>query len=107
MFNEDVTNEAEVFEDETLICKDCGNEFIFSAGDKQFYKEKGFMNKPKACRACRAAKKNGGEARPAPQLFEGTCSQCGGVARVKFQPSSDRPLYCDACYAEIRAKREG
>ena len=33
------------FVDETLVCKDCGKEFIFSAGEQEFYAEKGFENK--------------------------------------------------------------
>lgn len=33
-------------EDETLVCKDCSNEFVFSAGEQAFYLEKGFDNKP-------------------------------------------------------------
>jgi hypothetical protein len=34
--------EAEgAFKDETLECKDCGNEFVFSAGEKEFYAQKG------------------------------------------------------------------
>ena len=39
-------------EDKTLICQDCGKEFVFTAGEQRFYAEKGFMNKPKACKAC-------------------------------------------------------
>lgn len=86
----------EVFEDETLVCKDCGNEFVFTAGEKAFYKEKGFVNKPKCCKACRDARKNAGRAPR--EVFETTCAQCGGVARVNFQPSSDKPVYCSACF---------
>ena len=41
------------FVDETLVCKDCGKEFIFSAGEQEFYAEKGFENKPVRCRDCR------------------------------------------------------
>ena len=29
-----------MYEDKTLICKDCGNEFVFSAGEQEFYAEK-------------------------------------------------------------------
>ena len=31
------------FVDETLVCKDCGKEFIFTAGEQEFYAEKGFQ----------------------------------------------------------------
>ncbi|MDD3290543.1 MAG: zinc-ribbon domain-containing protein [Eubacteriales bacterium] len=41
-----------------MICQDCGQEFIFTAGEQEFYKEKGFDNEPKRCKACRDKKKN-------------------------------------------------
>ena len=44
-------------EDKTLVCKDCGAEFVFTAGEQAFYAEKGFTNEPKRCKACRDAKK--------------------------------------------------
>ena len=28
-------------EDKTLVCKDCGKEFIFTVGEQEFFKEKG------------------------------------------------------------------
>ena len=33
------------FEDKTLVCKDCGKEFIFSAGEQEFYQERGFQSR--------------------------------------------------------------
>ena len=33
-----------MYEDKTLICKECGAEFIFTAGEQEFYAEKGFVN---------------------------------------------------------------
>ncbi|MCL2539872.1 MAG: zinc-ribbon domain-containing protein [Firmicutes bacterium] len=45
-------------QDETLVCKDCGKEFIFTVGEQEFYKEKGFENKPVRCSDCRRARKN-------------------------------------------------
>ncbi|MDR0991803.1 MAG: zinc-ribbon domain-containing protein, partial [Ruminococcus sp.] len=30
------------FEDKILTCADCGNEFVFTAGEQEFYAEKGF-----------------------------------------------------------------
>ena len=49
--------EEEEGEDETLECRDCGAEFVFSVGEQQFFKEKGFDNKPSRCADCKAAKK--------------------------------------------------
>ena len=42
--------------DITIICKDCGKEFTFTAGEQVFYDEKGF-SKPVRCKECRDAKK--------------------------------------------------
>ena len=51
-----------MYEDKTLVCKECGNEFIFTAGEQEFYAEKGFVNEPQRCKACRDARKNAGRA---------------------------------------------
>ncbi len=40
-----------MFEDKTLVCKDCGQEFVFTAGEQEFYAEKGFVNEPQRCKA--------------------------------------------------------
>ena len=45
------------YTDKTLTCKDCGAEFVFTAGEQQFYAEKGFENDPIRCKECRIAKK--------------------------------------------------
>ena len=37
--------------DEMLTCRDCNNEFAFTVGEQQFFKEKGFDNKPTRCGA--------------------------------------------------------
>ena len=58
------------FEDRTLVCKDCGKEFIFSAGEQEFYAEKGFENEPVRCRDCRDKRRRsrGGGEREARQM---------------------------------------
>lgn len=45
------------FEDKTLVCQDCSKEFIFTAGEQAFYKEKGLDNEPKRCKECRDKRK--------------------------------------------------
>ena len=44
-------------QDKVIVCKDCGQEFIFTVGEQEFYKEKGFDNEPVRCPACRRARK--------------------------------------------------
>ena len=43
--------------DKKIICKDCKAEFLFTEGEQQFYKEKGFDNEPVRCPECRKARK--------------------------------------------------
>jgi len=46
------------YTDKTIVCKDCGTEFVFTAGEQEFYAEKGFQNEPVRCKECRIARKN-------------------------------------------------
>ena len=89
-----------MYENKTLVCKDCGEEFIFTAGEQEFYAEKGFQNEPQRCKACRDKRKNA--TREQKEMFETTCANCGGVAKVPFQPTSDRPVYCSECFAAMK-----
>lgn len=43
-------------EGDTEIECSCGNTFIFTVNDQQFYEQKGFA-RPKRCKECRAQKK--------------------------------------------------
>lgn len=102
-----------MYTDETLTCVDCGRSFPFTASEQEFYASKGFTNKPSRCGDCRAARKaaNGGGGRSSGggyggggggarrEMFKATCSQCGGVAEVPFQPRGDKPVYCRDCFS--------
>ena len=37
-----------VFQDRTLVCSDCGEDFIFSIDDQQYHMEKGYTNEQSA-----------------------------------------------------------
>jgi len=93
-----------MYEDKTLICKDCGKEFVFTAGEQEFYAEKGFQNQPQRCRPCRQARK--GNAAPQREMYTGVCAPRGKEARVPFQPRDDRLVYCSKCYAQMKAEWE-
>ena len=47
-----------MYEDQNLICEDCGKEFVFGAGEQEFYAQKGLQNTPKRCPECRKARKH-------------------------------------------------
>ena len=93
-----------MYEDKTLICKECGQEFIFTAGEQEFYAEKGFVNEPQRGKSCRAARKNAGKADR--EMFVATCAACGQEARVPFRPREDRAVYCSDCFAKMREEQE-
>ena len=89
-----------MYEDKTLVCRDCGNEFVFTAGEQEFFAQRGFQNEPARCKDCRTVRKSnrltGGEKHVA------VCADCGGPAELNFVPKDDRPVYCSACFAARR-----
>ncbi|KAB3535896.1 zinc-binding protein [Alkaliphilus pronyensis] len=96
-----------MLKDKNLNCKDCGNQFDFTASEQEFYAEKGFTNEPGRCPKCRAAKKAQGRNNTRNtrsnkavrrQMYSATCSKCGVTAAVPFQPSGDKPVYCKECF---------
>ena len=97
-----------MFEDKTLVCRECGNEFVFTASEQQFYADKGFQNEPGRCPACRAARRNNNnnaQPRGERQMYEVICDGCGQTTQVPFQPRGDRPVYCRACFEANRPQR--
>ena len=56
--SQNLEKEETTMADKTLVCKDCGTEFIFTEGEQAFYAEKGFDNEPQRCKECRIARKN-------------------------------------------------
>jgi CxxC-x17-CxxC domain-containing protein len=112
------------FVDKTLTCRDCGQPFTFTQGEQEFYAQKGFTNEPGRCPECRSARKSqrggmsydsdggyggggygGGYSRGPREMFEAVCTQCGGIARVPFQPRGDKPVYCSSCFEQQRSYR--
>jgi CxxC-x17-CxxC domain-containing protein len=100
-----------MYTDEMLTCVDCGQQFAFTSGEQEFFAMKGFTNKPSRCTDCRAARKAGrssngggrGGGGGNREMFKATCSQCGGVAEVPFQPRGDKPVFCRDCFATRRS----
>lgn len=95
------------FQDKTLTCRDCGQEFIWTAGEQEFYQSRGLQNPPSRCPADRAARRaNQGSGGGGPrEMFTAVCSNCGGEARVPFQPRGDKPVYCSNCFEQMRGAR--
>ncbi len=120
-----------MYTDRTITCIDCGQSFVFTAGEQDFYAQRGFTEAPKRCPSCRSARKAqrgatsgeggaqgagggysaaghgsgdggyGGERRPR-QMFSAVCAECGRAAQVPFQPTGARPVYCSDCFQTRR-----
>ncbi len=115
------------YADKTMTCRDCGMDFVFTAGEQDFYAQKGFTNEPTRCPSCRQTRKAAGGARAEGgygrssgygnsgygnsggrsfggprELHTTTCAGCGGEARVPFVPRGDKPVYCSDCFQQQR-----
>ena len=90
-----------MYQDRKLICKECGSEFIFTAGEQEFYAEKGFQNEPQRCKVCRDTRKSATKQNK--EMHTAICASCGKEAKVPFQPRNDRPVYCSECFAKMKS----
>jgi CxxC-x17-CxxC domain-containing protein len=97
------------FQDKVLKCTDCGADFIFTAGEQLFFRDKHFRNEPKRCKACKS--KRVAVLTAAPSSREGphyysrtetraTCCQCGKETTVPFRPTQGRPIFCRECFTQ-------
>ena len=96
-------------EDKTIKCVDCGEQFVFTAGEQDFYRTHGLTHAPTRCKRCRDSRKGsrpergggghassgGGREKP---TFTAVCAECGTETQVPFQPTGDRPVYCRNCF---------
>ncbi|HTI12982.1 MAG TPA: zinc-ribbon domain containing protein [Dictyobacter sp.] len=98
----------EGYRDKILVCRDCQNEFTFTAGEQEFYASKGLTNQPGRCPSCRSARRqqsNTGRAPRSTEQYEAVCADCGRTTTVPFVPREDRPVYCSDCFQSRRASR--
>ena len=70
-------------EDKTLTCRECGQEFIFTAGEQEFYLSRNLVNEPR-------------------RSYPAICAACGAETTVPFEPRDGRPVYCRECYTKMR-----
>lgn len=96
--------------DKALTCADCNQEFVFTASEQEFFAERQF-SEPRRCPACRAARKaargdsgggGGYSSGGSREMFSATCASCGREAKVPFQPTGSKPVYCSDCFTSQR-----
>jgi CxxC-x17-CxxC domain-containing protein len=99
------------YNDRILTCRDCGQDFTFSAGEQEFYASRSLTNDPSRCPACRAARRSGGQSsmprsrNTSGEYYETICADCGRTTSVPFIPREDRPVYCSDCFQSHRPAR--
>ena len=110
---------ALAYVDKEIACKDCGNAFVFTAGEQEFYAAKGLQNEPARCPRCRTARRTARAVEPEDgyvrygvfasfggktprQMHPAACAECGVMTEVPFIPRGDRPVYCSSCYNKVR-----
>ena len=93
-----------MYTDKTLVCKECGQEFTFTAGEQEFYAEKGFEHEPQRCRDCRAKFKASRGQGATRQMYSAVCAECGKECQIPFEPRNDRPVYCSECFRAKNAQ---
>ena len=89
------------YRDKTLVCVECHQGFIWTAGEQLFYHDKNFKNEPKRCKACktkRASRPAGGSMGRERVETVTTCSACGKETTVPFKPTQGRPVFCKECF---------
>ncbi len=89
------------FTDRVLKCVDCGEEFVFTAGEQLFFHDKQFKNDPKRCKQCKGKRANSG-----PRVRTETrtrCSACNEETTVPFRPTQGRPVLCRSCFQKAQS----
>ena len=94
------------FQDKSLKCVDCGDDFIWTAGEQLFFADKQFKNEPKRCKACKTKRANrastGSGMRERVETHT-SCSACGKDTTVPFRPTQGRPVFCKECFQQRKS----
>ncbi len=98
--------DKQVFDDKDLICRDCGQSFVFSSGEQEFFSLRGLINEPKRCSNCRVVARVQRSDKPSKQIAEVACADCAAMTKVPFQPTGVRPVYCANCLRERKRRGE-
>ena len=103
-----VSKETE-FQDRAILCIDCDSDFVWTAGEQAFFRDKQLENPPKRCKECKKAKnerlaaiataqKSGIKQRIEVMV---DCARCKESTTVPFYPSQGRPVYCRSCFLQL------
>ena len=96
------------FSDKVLKCVDCGQEFVFTAGEQLFFFDRQFKNDPKRCKNCKAKRAGQFTGKAGTRSETRTrCSQCDTETTVPFKPTQGRPVLCRQCFQGKKVEMPG
>ena len=95
--------------DQNITCIDCAKDFVWSAGEQAFFRDKRLENPPKRCKDCKKAKNErlaaiaNAQKSGIKQRIEVlvNCAKCNEQTTVPFYPSQGRPVFCRSCFLEL------
>ena len=83
------------FTDKEIICRDCGTAFVWSAGEQEFFAEKGLVNTPTRCPICRKKK----EVKHTFQTsYDIACAECGKKGQSPIKPPESKNILRQTCF---------
>jgi CxxC-x17-CxxC domain-containing protein len=93
------------FYDKTLTCRDCGERFVWTSEDQEFFASKGF-NQPSRCQDCRSARKsdNGKQRHEEHFVRTASCIECGTEVKVTKSMENVKAIRCRPCYEAFKAR---
>jgi len=83
------------YEDQVIVCEECGKEFVHSAEDQARYADRGFTNAPKRCRPCREERKAQEAQGDAKTLV---CEECG---QEFIHSAKDQAYYTERGFTNV------
>lgn len=90
------------YADKHLVCRDCAAGFIFTANEQEFFRQKGLINEPRRCEACRVVMRAARQGKQV-ELTAVDCEQCGAQTKVTFKPTGRKPVLCLQCFHAARS----
>lgn len=96
-------------QDREILCIDCDSDFVWTAGEQAFFRDKNLQNPPKRCKECKQAKNarlaaiTAAQESGIKQRIEVAvkCARCATQTTVPFYPSQGRPVFCRSCFLEM------
>ena len=92
------------FQDKVIKCIDCGEDFVFTAGEQLFFHDKQFKNEPKRCKGCKAKRGQALGVTQATRRRRWRLALCVQAAvrkpRSRLRPTQGRPVFCRECFQQ-------